>query len=181
MIGTPTPSLLTAPHSPRLAINPRVDQGVVGVIIWVLIGLRSVCNLILRNAVSEEFYERAQAAWMVRDRGKMKGGRRATLLVRLLLAAPAFLILLCFAFTLSLSRFEPRGTGFSVRDPVIPVVGKAGQSPVQALLGALRSASSAASAYKNGSFTDHDAQVCFDRSLNDLKLVASRGLGFASS
>ena len=97
---------------------------------------------------------------MVRDKAKMKGGRRVTLL-RLVLVVPVFL-LLCFAFTLPLSSFEssrPLGNGFPVRDPVIPLVGNAGESPVQALVGALRSATVAASAYRNVSFNDVDAEV----------------------
>jgi hypothetical protein len=99
-------------------------------------------------------------AFMVRDRGRMKGARRVTLL-RSLLVAPVFL-LLCFAFALPLSPFEsrrPRADGLAARDPVIPLVGEAGASPVQALVGALRSATAAASAHMNGTFNDHDAEV----------------------
>lgn len=42
---------------------------------------------------------------------------------------------------------------------MIPLVGEAGEVPVQALAGALRRATLAASAYKNVSFNVHDAQV----------------------
>ncbi|KAG0578811.1 hypothetical protein KC19_4G051000 [Ceratodon purpureus] len=115
---------------------------------------------------------------MVRDKAKMKGGRRVTLL-RLVLVVPVFL-LLCFAFTLPLSSFEssrPLGNGFPVRDPVIPLVGNAGESPVQALVGALRSATVAASAYRNVSFNDVDAETW--RYYNPCKARAELGPRYA--
>lgn len=101
---------------------------------------------------------------MVLNRVNMKGTTRRA--PRFLLV-PAFLLFLCSAFTLPrLHPFASRSwNGFPAREPVIPLVGNVGASPVQALVSALRSATAAASRYRNVSFTDRDAQVSINRRL----------------
>lgn len=95
---------------------------------------------------------------MVLSRVNMKGTSRRAL--RFVLV-PVFLLFLCFAFTLPrLHPFALRSwNGFPAREPVIPLVGNVGASPVQALVDTLRSATAAASRYRNVSFTDRDAQA----------------------
>lgn len=84
----------------------------------------------------------------------MKGSNRKWGLFRYLVV-PAFLLLF-FSFTLSPSPFElpnPQDNGFHA-NPTVSFVGEASESPVQALIGAIRSATT----FSNVSFNDADAK-----------------------
>lgn len=85
----------------------------------------------------------------------MKGSNRKWGLFRYLVV-PAFLLLF-FSFTLSPSPFElpnPQDNGFHA-NPTVSFVGEASESPVQALIGAIRSATT----FSNVSFNDADAKI----------------------